>query len=134
MSKENVELIRDMYAALNAHDVQGVLSRMAPDIVWNEAENFPYSDHNTYVGPAAVARGVFARGFTEWNGFDVAIEEILDAGDTVIGLGRYCGEYKATGKSMRTQTAHIWRVKDGKAVQFQQYADTLQTYRVMHGD
>ena len=130
MSKENVALIKGIYDAFSTGDVAGVLGRMSPSIVWNEAENFPYADGNPYVGPEAVANGVFARCIGEWNGFTVAIDEILDAGDTVIALGRYLGTYKATGKSMRTQLVHDWRVVDGKAVRFQQYADTLQVARV----
>lgn len=131
MSKENVALVRAIYDAFGAGDVGGVLGRMSPDIVWNEAENFPYADGNPYVGPEAVANGVFARCATEWDGFAVAIDEILDAGDTVVALGRYHGTYKATGVAQRTQLVHVWRIADGKAARFQQYADTLQVGRVI---
>lgn len=131
MSKETVALIRGIYDAFAAGDVPGVLGRMAPDIVWTEAENFPYADGNPYIGPEKVLSGVFARCIGEWDGFGAIAEEILDAGDTVVALGRYVGTYKATGKPMRTQMVHVWRVKDGKAAQFQQYADTLQVARVI---
>ncbi|MBM3977514.1 MAG: nuclear transport factor 2 family protein [Planctomycetes bacterium] len=131
MSKPNVQLIQALYDAFSAGDVPGVLGRMSPDIVWNEAENFPYADGNPYIGPAAVANGVFARCATEWNGFAVAVDEILDAGDTIVVLGRYRGTYKATGRAQNTQFAHVWRIANGKAVRFQQYADTLQVSRVI---
>jgi uncharacterized protein len=98
--------------------------------VWNEAENFPYADKNPYVGPDAIVQGIFMRLATEWDGFTVAPEEILDAGDTVVVLGRYRGSYKTTGKPQNTQMVHVWRVQDGKVAQFQQYADTLQVARV----
>lgn len=130
MSKHNVELIQAMYAAFAAGDVPGVLGRMSPGIIWNEAENFPYADGNPYVGPEAVLHGVFARCASEWDGFSVVIEEILDAGDTVVALGRYRGTYKATGRAQNTQVVHVWRVANGKVVRFQQYADTLQAARV----
>ena len=42
--RQNAALIRAIYAAFAAGDIAGVRSRMAPDIVWNEAENFPYAD------------------------------------------------------------------------------------------
>lgn len=131
MSKENVALIKAIYDAFALGDVPGVLARMSSDIVWNEAENFPYADGNPYVGPDAIVQGVFARCASEWDGFAVAPEEVLDAGDTVVAVGRYLGVYKATGKPMRTQFAHVWRVAAGKASQFQQYADTLQVARAM---
>lgn len=61
MSAENVSLIKGLYDAFGAGDVPGVLGRMSPDIVWNEAENFPYADNNPYRGPGAVTAGGFAR-------------------------------------------------------------------------
>jgi len=130
MSKENVAVVQGIYDAFAAGDVAGVLGRMSPDIVWNEANNFPYADGNPYKGPQAVAEGVFARCIGEWDGFGVDIDEVLDAGDTVVGLGHYVGTFKATGKPQRTQLVHVWRIKDGKAVQFQQYADTLHVAQV----
>lgn len=130
MSETNMEVVRAIYAAFAAGDVEGVLGRMHPEIVWMEAEHFPYADGNPYVGPRAVAEGVFARCIGEWDGFGVEVEELLDAGDTVVALGRYVGTYKETGRPQRTQLVHVWRVKDGKAVGFQQYADTLQVARV----
>lgn len=130
MSQENVALVKAIYDAFAAGDVAGVLARMHPEIVWNEAENFPYADRNPYVGPMAVAEGVFARCASEWDGFAVALDELLDAGEAVVALGRYLGTYKATGRAQKTQFAHVWRLKGGKAVRFQQYADTLQAARV----
>jgi ketosteroid isomerase-like protein len=130
MSQENVDLIRAIYAAFAAGDVPGVLSRMSADIVWNEAENFPYADGNPYVGPEAVLQGVFARIGAEWDGFEAAPDELLDAGDAVVALGRYRGIFKATGNMLDAQLAHVWRIADGKAAAFQQYTDTLQAARV----
>jgi ketosteroid isomerase-like protein len=126
----NVDLIRAVYDAFAAGDVPGVLARFAPDIVWNEAENFPYADRNPYEGPDAIVSGVFARLAGEWDGFAAVPEEYLDAGDTVVVLGRYHGTCKATGKPLHAQLAHVWRVRDGKAAAFQQYTDTLQAARV----
>jgi ketosteroid isomerase-like protein len=131
MSEQNVDLVRSIYDAFAAGDVPGVVARMSPDMVWNEAENFPYADGNPYRGPEAILGGVFARLGSEWDGFAAVPEEFLDAGDTVVVLGRYRGACKATGRSMDAQLAHVWRVADGKAVRFQQYTDTLQAARVM---
>ena len=131
MSQENVALVQAIYAAFGAGDVPGVVSRMSPDIVWNEAENFPYADRNPYLGPEAILTGVFARLGTEWEGFAAIPDEYLDAGDAVVVLGRYHGTFKATGRALDAQLVHVWRVEDGKAVAFQQYTDTLQSAQVM---
>jgi ketosteroid isomerase-like protein len=131
MSQQNVDLVRAIYAAFAAGDMPGVLSLVSPDIVWNEAENFPYADGNPYLGAEAVLQGVFARIGAEWDGFGATPDEILDAGDTVVVLGRYRGTFKGTGKRLDAQLAHVWRIAGGKAARFQQYTDTLQTAQVI---
>lgn len=123
----NVEAVRALYAAFAKGDMPAALACMAPDIVWNEAENFPYADRNPYVGPDAVLMGVFARIGGDWDGFAAVSDEIIDGGDTIVSLGHYSGASKATGKAMRAQFAHVFRVKNGKIAAFQQYADTLGT-------
>ena len=131
MSQQNVDLVRSIYEAFAAGDVAAVLGAMSEDMVWNEAENFPYTDGNPYRGPQAILGGVFARLGTEWDGFAALPEEFLDAGDTVVVLGRYRGTHKATGKPLDAQLAHVWRVSDSKAVAFQQYTDTLAAARAV---
>lgn len=126
----NIDIVRGAYAAFASGDIPGLLGAMAPDIVWNEAENFPYSDNNPYVGPEAILGGVFARIGADWDGFTATPHEIIDGGDTIIALGRYGGVYKATGKRLDAQMVHVWRVKNGKLTSFQQYTDTLQSARV----
>ncbi len=133
MSQGNAELVRSLYEAFAKGDVPAVLGAMDPAIVWNEAENFPYADGNPYVGPGSVAQGVFARLGGEWEGFGVVLEEVLDAGETVVALGRYVGAYRKTGKSIRAQFAHVWRLEGGRIRAFQQYTDTAQVARAVNG-
>ena len=125
MSQDNVDLVRRIYEAFGAGDVAGVVSLMQPDMVWSEAENHPLADRNPYRGPEAILSGVFGRLASEWDGFAAKPEEYLDAGDTVVVLGRYGGTFRATGRSQDAQMVHVWRVRDGKAAAFQQYTDTL---------
>ena len=126
MSQENVALVKGIYEAFGAGDVPAVLGAMSGDIVWNEAENFPLADRNPYVGPDAIVQGVFARLGSDWEGFTVVPEEYLDAGDTVVMLGRYRGTCRATGRAVNAQLAHVWRIEAGKAKSFRQLTDTLQ--------
>jgi ketosteroid isomerase-like protein len=131
MSKDNLATVQAIYDAFAVGDVPKVLSRFSPNIVWNEAENFPYADRNPYVGPDAVVSGLFARLGSEWDGWSLALEALHDAGDTIIARGRYNGANKATGKRISAQFVHVWGIVEGKAVSFQQYADTLQVTRAM---
>lgn len=133
MSQENVRLVRSLYEAFGRGDVPAVLAAMDPRIEWNEAENFPYADKNPYLGPAAIVEGVFARLGGEWDGFEVVLEELLDAGDAVVTTGRYKGVYKKTGARIHAQFAHVWKLRDGRIVGFQQYTDTAQVAKAVGG-
>jgi uncharacterized protein len=134
MSQQNVDLIHAIYDAFAAGDIPGVIERMSPDIVWNQAENHPYAGGNPYHGPDAILGGVFARLGADWDGFAVVPEELLDAGDTVVAFGRYRGTFKGTGRPLDAQMVHVWRVAGGKAAAFQQYTDTLQFARAAGAD
>ena len=133
MSQGNVELIRSLYEAFGRGDVPAVLASFAPDIRWQEAEGFVYADGNPYVGPDAILQGVFGRLATEWDGFTVTPDSYLDAGEAVVVQGHYTGAFKATGRPIRAQLAHVWTVRDGKIVAFQQYTDTFQFARAVEG-
>ncbi len=126
MSQENVQVIRGMYEAFAKGDVSAVLGQMDQAIEWREAENFIYAEGNPYLGPQAVLEGVFMRLGTEWDAFTVTPEEWLDAGNHVVVLGTYTGTHKAGGKKVRAQFAHVWGVRAGRVVRFQQYTDTKQ--------
>jgi hypothetical protein len=123
---DNTAVIGRIYNALGNGDVPTVVAAMDPAIEWNEAEGFPYSDHNPYIGPDAVVEGVLGRLGSEWDGFTVNVERLLDAGDSVIALGRYTATHGTTGIPLDAQFAHVWDLRDGRAVRFQQYTDTLQ--------
>lgn len=127
----NTDVVQRLYAAFAKGDMQAALATMTSDIVWSEADNYPYADRNPYIGPEAVLHGVFARIGGDWEGFSAVSDEIIDGGDTIVSLGHYGGVCKATGKKMRAQFAHVFRVRDGKISGFQQYADTLGTALAM---
>ncbi len=123
---QNSEIVRGFYEALGRGDVASALGMLDARVEWNEAENFLYADKSPYIGPQAIVEGVFARLGAEWDGFSATPEQILDAGDTVVVLGRYRGIYKKTGIAVNAQLVHVFTVKAGKIVRFQQYTDTAQ--------
>jgi ketosteroid isomerase-like protein len=125
----NLNIIQGTYAAFAKGDVPGVLGILSPDIAWTEAEGFPYG--GTYIGPQAVLEGVFMRLGTEWDGFAAVPSEFIDGGNAVVVLGKYSGAYKATGKSFQADFAHVWKMQDGKAIQFTQYVDTLLVHHAL---
>jgi uncharacterized protein len=133
MAGQNVDQVRSLYESFAKGDVPSVLAALDPHIEWNEAEGFPYADRNPYIGPTAVLEGVLMRLGGEWENFGVGLEELLDAGDTVVARGRYSGVYKKTGAGINAQFAHVWTLRDGKVVKFQQYTDTAQIAKAVSG-
>ena len=120
----NVDIIRGAYAAFAKGDVPAVLGILDPNVAWTEPDGLPYA--GTFNGPDAVLNGVFMQLGTEWDGFSVAPDDFIAEGDKVVSVGYVSGKYKATGKSFRTNFAHLWTLNNGKAVKFLQYVDTAK--------
>jgi len=128
----NVSIVEGAYNSFAAGDVDSVLAAFDPNIVWNEAENFPYADGNPYIGGEAIVNGVFARIGAEWDNFrltDLAFHDMSN--NMVLVTGRYQGTYKKNSGIMNVQMAHLWTLNDGKVVAFQQYADTKGVAKVI---
>ncbi len=85
----------------------------------------------TWVGAEQIVEHVFKALGSEWSDYRFELAELIDAGDRVVGVGLYSGTYRKTGKSMKARVAHIWRLKDGKIIQFEQFTDTLFVAQAM---
>ena len=122
MSHDNIALVRNLYEAFNRGDVPTVLAGFDENIEWNEAEGMPYGGQ--YHGPEAVAENVFAPVANDFDDFDVTPEEILADGDRVVVLLTLTGTAKESGNKLSMPAAHVWTVRDGKATDFRQLADS----------
>jgi len=107
-------------------NIPAVLELFDPSVEWVAAKNSPLGDRSLYRGLSQVVEGVFTRIGLEFPGLAIQVDELLDAGDKVVMLGRYHGVRKATGKGFHAPVAHDWTMTDGRAIKFQQYLDTYQ--------
>ncbi|WP_084418256.1 nuclear transport factor 2 family protein [Henriciella litoralis] len=130
-STDSTAIVKTVYDGFAAGDIALATSEFADDVVWNEAENSPYSDQNPYEGTNEIVTGLFARLGAEWDYFKATPDEFLPSGDKVITIGRYTAKNKATGKEMDIPFVHVWTLEDGKIKSFQQYTDTLAHAEVM---
>jgi uncharacterized protein len=123
---DNATTVRGIYEAFARGDIMAVLAAFHEQIEWNEAEHFTYWPGSAFVGPQAVLDGVIARIPQDLDGFRMDVSRIVASGDTVLVEARYRATAKATGKPIDAQVAHVWDLRDGKVVRFQQYTDTWQ--------
>jgi ketosteroid isomerase-like protein len=127
-----VRMVRDVYEAFGRGDVAAVLGAFDPKIEWREAEGNPYQPSGeAWIGPDSILQNLFLKQAGDWDGFAVHPREFHDAGDTVVVEGRYTGTHKATGKTLDAQLCHVWKIRNGKIVSFQQFVDTAQLRQVM---
>jgi ketosteroid isomerase-like protein len=120
----NKELIQNAYASFATRDVPAALGAMADNIQWVEADGFPLA--GTYVGLQAVLEGVFMRLGEIGDHYAVVPDQFVADGDTVVALGTYSWKHKGTGEPASVKMVHVWTVRDGKAVAFQQHVDTVR--------
>ena len=90
MSDENVEAVRESFAAYLRGDWEGATADFAPDVVWEVGQELPAR------GPAAV-REMWRRWNDDWEHLDTSIEEIVGAGDKVFLAMRYQGRGRLSG-------------------------------------
>ena len=128
---DNVEVMKALYEAFGRGDVPTVINAMDDGIEWHQAESNPSYPGHAFIGPQQVLEGVFAR-LAEFEDLRIEPHRFIDAGDTVVVQARYrASSHQATGKPLDVQGAHVWDLRDGKVVRFQQYIDTRRLSDVM---
>ena len=125
-----VDLVRAFYAAVSQGDVPGIVGLLHPDLIWTEAEGFPYYS-GTWRSPQEVVDKLLVPLTRDWDEFSAVAEDFIVEDDRVVSLGAYAGVARATGKRMRAPFAHVWRVADGRLARFDMYTDTFLVRRAM---
>jgi len=122
---ENTILIDNLYKAFAVGDIAKVLAGLDAKVMWNEAEGNAYAEGNPYIGPEAVLNGVFARIGADHEYFNLTDIKLHNmSNNQVLATLRYNGKLKKNGAEYNAQAAHLWTLKEGKVMAFQQYVDT----------
>jgi ketosteroid isomerase-like protein len=123
--------IEKLYARLGERDYEAVMSYLTDDIVWIVADNSPFADRSPYHGIAEVRSGVFERLTAGFDKIVFDADEIFECngGEKVVALGHYYFRIRGQNEERKAQVAHVWTIRDSRAVKFQQYLDTLQVAR-----
>ena len=122
-----LDLVRATYAAFARGDLPSVLAAFAPDVRWRTPATLPWS-RGDYFGHAGMLDyfDSFAR---HLDGPAIVPRELLEAGDRVIALGVEQGRARSTGVAFSAEFAHIWTLRDGRAVEMQGIIDTAVVRR-----
>jgi ketosteroid isomerase-like protein len=123
---ESLKVVQAVYDAFGVGDVPTVLSLLDERVEWYEAEHGPYAppDGRAYVGPQEVVDHVFAPIARDHDDFRVEVRRLVEAGETVLAECRYRGTVKGQSEPFDVQVAHVWDVRGGRVVHWQQYLDT----------
>jgi hypothetical protein len=124
VSRENVEILRRLYRAVNRVGLQAVVEFAHPDM---EAVAPPYwPDASTVHGVELVQE--MARQWVEtFESFEVEPERFLDAGpERVVVYVRDRGRIKGSDTEIDTRLIHVWTLKEGKILRWQLFADEAQ--------
>jgi ketosteroid isomerase-like protein len=126
MSQENVALVRSAYEAYNRRDPEAVMACFDPDIDWHVPDSLAWGDHVR--GLEAI--GKFFEGLKPYMGDDheVAIGELIDAGDRVVALVRHTGT-APSGERYDVPSIMVWTAAGGKLTALYEQLDTLAMAR-----
>lgn len=125
----NVDIVRAHYAASAQGNIDEMMAQVSAQVRWTEMAGFPCA--GTWVGQREVVDNVFAVLGRDWIGYRFELQNLIDGGDQVVGVGTYHGTHRATGKEMQARVAHVWKLQDGKIVAFEQFTDTLLVRQAM---
>jgi uncharacterized protein len=118
MSQENVELVRGGHEAFARGDVDAVLGGLDPEIEVRPPREFPGED--SYHGHAGFL-AYSERWVGSWEEYRLIPEEFIDAGDRVVVAYRAVGRGKGSGIEVETRMAHVWTIREGKAVRLEMF-------------
>jgi ketosteroid isomerase-like protein len=125
-----VAALRHGYEALNAGDLSVVSALLDPDIVWELGP--PSPEAGTHRGRAS-----FERFLSSWresfDDFRVEPEDVLQHGDDLIAFVRQAGRGRSSGAELTVHIAHVWTVKDGRAIRWRGYANREQALAAVEG-
>ena len=111
MSQENVDTLRRAYEHFIA---TGEFSgQFAPDFVWDMSTFHNWPERQTYEGVEG-ARQFMADWLEAWDDWELELEELRDAGESVVAIVRQRGRSKATGLPVDMHFGQVWQVRDGK--------------------
>src|ERR1700691_5387481 len=130
--EENVQIVKDFFAAMGGGNKQDLLALVAEDIEWViPGEDWPLA--GTHRGRAGVA-AVLQKASEEVETTYQEPPEFVAQGDGVVVVGVATGRIKATNKPFKDDWVFDITVRDGKVKNIREYIDTQALARASQMD
>ena len=132
MSNNNVEIVKDFFAAMGRGDVEGLLALSAEDIEWIiPGEDWPLAGtHRGHAGLEDLLQTVSEQVETS----SPEPPEFVAQGDRVLVVGVATGKIKATNKPFKDDWVFDITVRNGKLTNIREYVDTQALARASEMD
>jgi ketosteroid isomerase-like protein len=132
-SSANIAFVQSLYAAFQRGDIAIVIAGMARDVEWTvNGRRKDYPLLGSWKGQGEVQK--FFQGVAEHEeATEFSPREFFGADDTVCVLGHYAWKIRKTGRSVASDWAHIFTVRNGKVVRFREFNDTAQFAEAFRG-
>jgi ketosteroid isomerase-like protein len=122
--QENVQVVREAYAAFMRADIPALLGLLTEDVAWEtpgRPEVIPYAGRRSGRGEVGEFFEILD-GAEEFTRFEPG--EFIAQGDRVVVLGNYAGRVRASGGPYDLEWVHVFTVRDGRIAAFREYIDT----------
>jgi ketosteroid isomerase-like protein len=130
--EENVQIVKDFFAAMGRSDKQGLLALVAEDIEWIiPGEDWPLA--GTHRGQAQLA-ALLQKASDEVETTYPKPPEFVAQGDRVLVVGVATGKIKATNKPFKDDWVFDITVRDRKVTKIREYIDTQALARASEMD
>ena len=131
-TQENVQTVKDFFAAMGSGDKQGLSSLVAEDIEWIiPGEDWPLA--GTHRGHAGLA-DVFQKASEKVETSFPEPPEFVAQGDRVLVVGVATGKIKATNKPFKDDWVFDITVRDDKVKNIREYIDPQALARASQMD
>lgn len=114
------DLVTGAYDALNRGDVDGALALLAEDAEWEEHSELP--EAGTYHGIGEI-RTLLESFLESWNDLHQEAEEVRTRRNRVLVFLRLRARGRGSGVAVESRYAHLWTLRQGRAVRVDAYYD-----------
>jgi ketosteroid isomerase-like protein len=130
--EQNVQIVKDFFAAMGRGDRQGLLALTATDLEWIvPGQNWPLA--GTHRGHAGLAELLQKASDTIEISYP-APPEFVAQGDRVLVVGFARGKVKATNRTFEDHFVFAITVRNGKLTNIREYVDTQALARAAQVD